>query len=189
MSISRTSRRLLSPGGALALALVLTAALTGCMSTRTAETQSDDAAITASVKSALAANGDVNPFNIDVDTNEGVVRLSGLVEKPEAREIAARIAADTEGVVRVQNDIRIGDRTAGESIDDGLITTKIKGKLVIDPDVNPFNIDVDVQQGVVTLTGRVKTEEARAAAERHARETDGVREVRNQIQVGDQNEG
>jgi osmotically-inducible protein OsmY len=47
-------------------------------------------------------------------------------------------------------------RTVGEQIDDGAITSKINAKLTADPEVNPFNIDVDTLDGVVTLRGEVE---------------------------------
>jgi osmotically-inducible protein OsmY len=92
---------------ALAIVLVLGA----CSSTQTAGTKVDDAAITASVKAKLATDGDINPFNIDVDTNEGVVTLQGRVEKEEARTKAEQLARETDGVRRVINLVKVGDKT------------------------------------------------------------------------------
>jgi hyperosmotically inducible protein len=92
------------------LALVALVALGACSSTRTPGTQVDDAAITAAVKAKLTADTDINPFNIDVDTNEGVVTLQGRVEKEEARTKAEQLARDTDGVKRVVNLITVGDR-------------------------------------------------------------------------------
>jgi hyperosmotically inducible protein len=91
------------------LALVLALSLGACSSTKTAGTQVDDAAITAKVKAKLAADGDINPFNIDVDSNEGVVTLQGRVAKEEARTKAEQLARDTDGVSRVINLIKVGD--------------------------------------------------------------------------------
>lgn len=93
------------------LALVMAMGLSACSSTRSAGNQVDDATITASVKAKLAADGDINPFNIDVDANEGVVTLQGRVEKAEARSKAEELARETEGVQRVINLIKVGDQT------------------------------------------------------------------------------
>lgn len=92
-------------------ALAILLALGACSSTRTPGTQVDDAAITAAVKSKLAADGDINPFNIDVDTNEGVVTLQGRVDKEEARTKAEQLARETDGVRRVINLVKVGDRS------------------------------------------------------------------------------
>jgi hyperosmotically inducible periplasmic protein len=94
---------------AVCFVLILAMALGACSSTKTAGAQVDDAAITAKVKAKLAADGDINPFNIDVDTNEGVVTLQGRVSKEEARTKAERHARETDGVRRVINLVKVGD--------------------------------------------------------------------------------
>lgn len=157
----------------------------GCMSTRRPGTQMDDAAITTAVKSKITADPDLNPFEISVDTNEGVVTLSGAVEEPADREKAVQVARNTDGVRRVINDITIGDPTVGDVLDDKMITASIKTKLAASGDLNPFNIDVDTNQGVVTLSGRVKDSAARQTAEQIARDQSGVKQVQNRISVGE----
>ena len=92
-------------------ALAILLALGACSSTKSPGTQVDDAAITAAVKAKLAADGDINPFNIDVDTNEGVVTLQGRVDKEEARTKAEEHARGTDGVRRVINLVKVGDRS------------------------------------------------------------------------------
>jgi hyperosmotically inducible periplasmic protein len=91
------------------LVLVIALALGACSSTQSVGTQVDDAAITAAVKAKLAADGDINPFNIDVDTNEGVVTLQGRVAKAEARTKAEQLARETHGVKRVINLVKVGE--------------------------------------------------------------------------------
>ena len=93
------------------LVLVLALALDACSSTQRVGTQIDDAAITAAVKAKLTADGDLNPFNIDVDTNEGVVTLQGRVAKEEARTKAETLARETDGVKRVINLVKVGDKS------------------------------------------------------------------------------
>jgi len=89
------------------LTLVLAISLSACSSTKSAGTQVDDAAITAKIKAKLAADGDINPFNIDVDTNQGEVVLQGVVKKDDTRRKAEQYARDTEGVKRVRNLIKV----------------------------------------------------------------------------------
>jgi len=168
------------------LALLLAPALVvavGCASTQSAATQIDDAAVGTAIKAKLTADPDDNPFEIDVDVDDGVVRLSGVVATAAARSEAGRLARNTDGVRGVRNDITLGDRTAGETITDAAITTKIKAKLVADPEVSATDVDVDTSLGVVTLSGTVKTGAARSEAEKLARDTDGVRRVRNLLEV------
>lgn len=171
----------------LALVLALTMTTVACSTTQTTSTQVDDAEIASKVKAKLAADPEVNPFDIDVDSKDGVVRLSGTVNSATNREEAGRLAAGTEGVRRVDNELTIGDKTAGEKLDDASIVTRVKAKLVADLEVAATNIDVDSENGVVTLSGMVKSSEARQQAEDLAAGTEGVRSVRNNITVGDEN--
>jgi len=70
-------------------------------------------------------------------------------------------------------------------VDDNVITSKVKAKLVADPQVNPFDISVTTNEGIVTLTGRVKEALQRTEAEKLVRDTDGVKGVNNMIKVGE----
>jgi osmotically-inducible protein OsmY len=71
----------------------------------------------------------------------------------------------------------------GEQFDDAAVVAKIKGKFAFDPEINPFNIDVDVREAIVTLSGRVDDEATRAEAVKLARDTDGVKRVVDRIEV------
>jgi hyperosmotically inducible periplasmic protein len=165
-----------------ALALV---ALVGCSSTQPPATQLDDTKIKAEVMARIAADPDTNPFEIEVAVNEGVVHLTGVVDEPGDREEAARLAASASGVVRVVNDIKVGDQTLGERVDDGMITARVKAKIAASSQLNPFDVQVNTVDGEVSLTGRVHSQADKDEAERLARETDGVRAVRNLLEVGD----
>jgi hyperosmotically inducible periplasmic protein len=93
-------------------ALCLVVAALGLLDCRTAEParlQADDSSITAKIKAGLAADSDLNPFNIDVTTNDRVVTLQGRVKTEDAREKAERIARETDGVRRVVNLVKVGD--------------------------------------------------------------------------------
>ena len=85
--------------------------LAGCKTNVPARVQINDAAITASVKTKLAADPEVAAHNIDVDTNQGVVTLSGHVDTREASQEAEKLARQTDGVLRVINNLTVGDQT------------------------------------------------------------------------------
>lgn len=74
----------------------------------------------------------------------------------------------------------------GPILDDTAITAKVKAKLIADPEINSFHIDVDTVDGRVALNGKVSSQEQRAEAEDLARGTEGVRQVVNLIQVAGQ---
>jgi hyperosmotically inducible protein len=73
------------------------------------------------------------------------------------------------------------------STSDSAITTTVKSKLATDPETSAIRIDVDTSNGVVTLSGAVPTAAEKAEAERVARNTEGVRQVVNNIMVEREN--
>jgi hyperosmotically inducible periplasmic protein len=71
-----------------------------------------DAGITTNVKTKLAADDTVKAYQVDVDTRNGVVTLSGTVENTAAKEQAINIARGTDGVRDVIDQIRVGEAAA-----------------------------------------------------------------------------
>jgi len=63
----------------------------------------ENAALTTKVKSALAAERDVDAIAIDVDAKDGVVSLFGTADSDASRDKAARAASKVEGVKSVVN--------------------------------------------------------------------------------------
>jgi osmotically-inducible protein OsmY len=69
----------------------------------------DDAALTARVKSRLLASENTSGLQINVDTSDSVVTLSGEVDSETARELAELITANTPGVSSVRNELNAGN--------------------------------------------------------------------------------
>ena len=74
-------------------------------------------------------------------------------------------------------------KTIGETIDDTTITTRVKTAMLNDPSVGGLRIDVDTFKGVVTLSGRVKSQAEREQALQLARMIGGVVEVKDAMQI------
>jgi len=74
-------------------------------------------------------------------------------------------------------------KTVGETIDDTTITTRVKTAMLNDPTVGGLRIDVDTFKGVVTLSGRVKTQAEKDQAVAIARKISGVSDVKDALQV------
>lgn len=116
-------------------------------------------------------------------TKEGELALDPKVQQDleaageQAKEgLDAANAAVREGAERLE-------RRLEPALADAAITAKVKAKLAADPEVNALRIDVDTAAGVVTLSGSAASEALRLEAEKLARGTEGVRDVRNVIQV------
>ncbi|MGH8427861.1 MAG: BON domain-containing protein [Gammaproteobacteria bacterium] len=67
-----------------------------------------DTTITTKIKTKIAANTGLSSFHIHVTTNQGVVTLTGTVDTAATRDLAGQTAQNTDGVVRVVNNIKVG---------------------------------------------------------------------------------
>ena len=76
-----------------------------------------DATITTKIKADFAKDKQVSAMNIKVDTDNGVVKLSGTAKSKDEADKAVAIAQATKGVVSVQNQIQIAstNTTTGSS--------------------------------------------------------------------------
>jgi hyperosmotically inducible protein len=93
------------------LAAIAAALLSACASSETKRSTgefTDDAALTAKVKSAIATDvGARTAAAINIETYRGVVQLTGFVSSPEQAQRAEDAANKVEGVRSVKNDVRI----------------------------------------------------------------------------------
>lgn len=160
-------------------------ALSGCASSMVPKAERHaDAGITSVVEASLEANDKVKARQVEVETREGIVYLAGVVDTEEARREAGRVAWRTEGVEGVMNDLTVGERTVGSWVDDVMISSKVKSKLIANSEIKAGDIDVSSSQGVVTLIGRVSSQAIKGDAERIANGIKGVNGVNNELLVG-----
>jgi hyperosmotically inducible protein len=92
------------------LAAMMLGTVAGCASDGKHETVGqyfDDAGITASVKAAIVADPRLKATEINVETYQGVVQLSGFVSSAEDVAAAAAAARTVKGVKSVRNDLRL----------------------------------------------------------------------------------
>ena len=175
---------------AYALSVALMASISLPMSTvmageRTAGEVVDDMSIAAQTKTKLAADPVTDAIKIDVEVDKSHVQLNGFVDTEEERQRALEIARNLEGVDSVKNNLQLQprDRTAGEYLDDKVLITKVKAALADDPTVQSLNIDVESDQGIVSLGGHVDTNDERIAALNCTQKVEGVVKVIDNIDV------
>lgn len=180
-------KRIFTTACAFALAALLSA---GCSATRTQKTAGetiDDGVITGKVKTALTDDEVSKARDIKVETYRGVVQLTGFVDTNAEKSRATEVTRGVGGVKEVRNDIevqtRTAERSAGEVVDDGVITGKVKAALIDNPTTKARQINVDTRQGVVQLQGFVDTNEEKMTATDVARTVSGVQSVRNDLEV------
>ena len=149
-----------------------------------------DAGITTKIKAKLAADSTVKASQVHVDTKNKIVTLSGTVDSETAKAQAVALARGTEGVADVVDNLTMlpstsaeASRPVGQVVDDASITAAVKSKLMADSVVGGLRINVDTKDGVVSLNGPVKSQNEKDTALRIARETSGVKDVRDNLVV------
>ena len=148
-------------------------------------TEIDDGVVTAKVKSALLADPDVKSFDLKVETRKGEVMLSGFVGNRAQVDRAIQVARGVEGVKAVANkmDLKEGAVTVGNTVDDGIVTARVKSALLAEPGIKSFDIAVVTRKGEVQLSGFVDIQAQIDHASELARAVDGVKSVANEMSV------
>jgi hyperosmotically inducible protein len=137
----------------------------------------DDSTITTKVNMAFIDDPMIATSKIDVDTIEGKVMLTGVVGTMVEVERAIEVAQGVEGVVKVVDNLQVGTKSLGQSFNDKVLGSKIKAKLIGEPNIRSLNIDVDVERSVVTLTGKVDHQVNKSRIIEIARTTGGTVKV------------
>jgi hyperosmotically inducible periplasmic protein len=73
--------------------------------------------------------------------------------------------------------------SVGEKMDDATLVARIKTDLLRSPQVDGLDVNVDVKNGVVTLSGTAATDAERTRAAQIAKTTEGVKSVDNKIVI------
>jgi hyperosmotically inducible periplasmic protein len=138
----------------------------------------------------IATTYDLNPYlrdaDIRVSVRNGKATLRGVADSDVGRALAGEIARGVDGIERVDNRIAVdagGARSRGEAIDDASISASIKFKLLWSKQADGLGIMVASQRGRVTLSGSVRSVEAKTAAGLVAAGTRGVESVDNLLLV------
>lgn len=147
--------------------------------------QVDDAVVTSSVKSALLADPAINSFDLQVETRNGIVQLSGFVNDETQIAKALEITHAVAGVKTVENGVTLkgGASTVGTKIDDATVTGRVKSALLADAAIKSLDISVLTFKGEVQLTGFVNNQSQIDLASKIAGATEGAVSVKNELMV------
>ncbi|MDH7482632.1 MAG: BON domain-containing protein [Armatimonadota bacterium] len=133
--------------------------------------RSDDE-ITGDIIAAFGASPYVKETNIIVETQDGKVILSGVVDTLEEKEIAGEIAKSIKGVKAVENDITVSSDGEHPDIE---IEKELSEKFASEPDL--ISVGARSYHGTVVLMGKVPSLAVKKHAIEIAESVKGVREV------------
>ena len=177
-----------------------TAAYAGDMDTDNKwEKGAKDAWIDGKAEATLLFNGNLDSFDINTDVKDGNVVLTGKVENSVDKKLAEELVANIDGVTSVENKLTVvADNDMHKEMSDDMedtvdegtseltdakIATVIKTRLLMDTDISGFDIDVDVEDGVVMLTGEVDSDAERDLAVEIAKNASDVKDVESDLRV------
>src|SRR5271154_6033719 len=120
--------------------------------------------------------------SIKVDSQDGVVTLTGTVADASHKSMAENTVASLPGVTSVDDQLKInGEQPAEHS--DAWITTKVKTALLFHRNVSATGTTVYTKDGVVTLQGEASSLAQKELTTEYAKDIDNVKSVNNEITV------
>lgn len=145
---------------------------------RTLGTQIDDKTTTARVSTAINRISDVEELaDISVNVYNGQVLLTGQSKTQSIIDAAASAAESVQHVVKVHNQIRLGEPIPTTStINDIWLGTKIRTQMTANKNVPLLKLDLIVEDSEVFIMGQLTKSEASAAVEL-VRNVEGVTKV------------
>src|ERR1700722_3680108 len=118
---------------------------------------------------------------VNVKSDNGVVTLTGTVPDKDEKSLAEDTVSNLPGVLRVDNEITVESQSPEHS--DAWIATKIRMDLLVHSNVSATATHVQVNDGVVFLTGTVDNRAQRDLTEAYVKDIEGVRWVNNGLVV------
>lgn len=159
---------------------------TSLLAQQTTESPEDEA-LTSRVTQAVAHVAAADAKSINVQTRDGVVQLSGFVKSEEARDAALKAAVSVAGVDRVRNELAVqspaSESAPAAASSDVVIAARVKSQLAAARLPQGSDVQVEVQDGAVQLSGFVETVESKTKAADVASTVTGVTDVQNNIAV------
>jgi osmotically-inducible protein OsmY len=159
--------------GMLMLVIFIGVVLPGVAHTMT------DFDIETAVDMQLIKDDIVQAQRIDVESDQGIVTLSGTIDRLGALERAASIAMTVKGVRAVVNNLEMvpTERSDQQILED------IRQALKLDPVAAAREIDVEVREARAFLSGRVESWQENNLIEKCVKRVRGVRDIVNNMEV------
>ncbi len=143
-----------------------------------------DATIKANIND-LWFKHDVSMFSkLNMTVDQGRVLLTGVVQNPEHRVEAVRLAWQPKGVKQVINEIRVGESgTVGSYAKDEWITAQLRTRMIANADVQSINYSIETVRSSVYLMGVARNQEELNRVIRIAQRIKGVKEVISYVKL------
>lgn len=143
-----------------------------------------DSDLVRGVEVALAQDPEVAASGVTVQAQNGIISLDGQVPNYRIWQRTQDLARQVPGFVRLNtSDLTIRSRPLSRYSDDAHIAAQVEKKLAVDVGIDPASFEVVSRDGVVTLTGEVRSAKLKRKAELLAYSTAKVITVNNLLEV------
>ena len=141
-----------------------------------------DDRIESSAKKSYVFKTHLKDDSIKTESKNGAVTLTGTVADSSHKSLAQDTVESLPGVKSVDNQLKIkGEGPAEHS--DGWVGTKVKTALLFHRNVRATKTDVNVSEGIVTLTGEASSLAQKDLTTEYAKDVEGVKEVKNEMTI------
>jgi osmotically-inducible protein OsmY len=147
------------------------------------EKMATDELIKTNVTDQLFWDGRVDASEIKISVDDGTVNLEGDVNSLVAKEAASADAWQVNGVNWVNNKLNVQLAAIQSAPTDDQLESNIRNRLMWDPDISEFKLDIAVNAGNVSLEGTVNTFWKKVRAESIVMGLNGVVTVTNNLAV------
>ena len=142
----------------------------------------DDDALQTAVQKALRDAPGVTSAHVGVTARAGVVTLTGRVDTLAARLAAEAAARHVEGVLGLAEKLVVQDGPGAHPSDEDVAIAAVR-RIAGDTSILPGTVQVEVDDGWVTLTGKVDWPYQKRAAEQDVQGLPGTFGVSNELTV------
>lgn len=149
------------------------------------------------IAGALWYNPVIKSEGIQVQVQQDQATLSGYVDSEVTKALAEQIALGLAGIDSVLNQLQVTpnkfaqgapailDTDERHRLSNVTITNKVRSQLLANRQTSGIDIGVETKNRMVTLSGTVASDAERQLAHWVVRNTRGVKEVNNQLHVGE----
>lgn len=124
---------------------------------------------------------------LQLQVHEGRALITGVVQKPEMRATAIRIAWAVEGVQQVISEIKVAEAPdLGQDIEDEWLAQRLRTKILFDNQVRSINYSVEAVEGTIYLMGIAQNDAELQRVIDHARDIAYVRKVVSYVRIKDE---
>jgi hyperosmotically inducible periplasmic protein len=141
-----------------------------------------DGRIESSAKNSYVFKTYLQGDDVKIQSKDGAVTLTGVVSEESHKGLAKETVAGLPGVKSVDNKLEVKG-TPSTTNSDAWIGDKVKATLLYHRNVSGMKTKVQVNDGIVTLSGEASSKAQKDLTTEYAKDVDGVKDVKNEMTV------